>query len=843
MSKNKLNYLEDGGDTPEIDDCCDHCGLPCRGDRVDADGKHFCCSGCRIAWQILAESGLCDYYNIDSGLQVPTGQIANRREYAFLDDSAVVDTLLDFQNGELAYVTLHIPDIHCSSCLWLLERLPQIEPAVLDARLDFLKKQLRIRFQLENISLREVVELLASLGYAPQLSLEDLKKDTAVKADRGYLQIGVAGFCFGNMMLLSFPEYLSINELAAEFRHFFAYINLLLSMPVLFYSARSFFKSAWIALRQKTLNIDVPLVIGMLALFGRSLYEILSGSGAGYLDSFAGLVFLLLIGRLFQDKTFDALRFDRDYRSFLPVSATVVQDGQETQVSLNQLKAGDNLLIRHGEVIPLDARIVDGEALLDYSFITGESEPVAVAKYEKAFAGGRQTGGLLQLEALGSVSESNLTELWQNDTFVKDEEADLVSFTNWVSRYFTAGIILVACSTFLYWQSVDPALALNAFTAVLIIACPCALALSAPFTFGSVLRVLSRKGFFIRHVNIVEKLAALSDIVLDKTGTLTHSGNSVARFESTNGRPPLTEQEKSWVYSLARQSLHPASRALSQLFSSALNAPVQDFNESVGKGISGIVDGHSIKIGSIAFAGGNAHGDQQASAHVSIDGRLRGAMVLRASYRQGIDGLLKRLSGMFSLTILSGDNDRERAQLSQMAGSDAHFHFGATPQEKLDHIQRLQDHELVVAMVGDGLNDAGALKQADVGIAVTESTSLFYPACDAIVEGGRVIHLADFFRFTRQAMMIVRANLAISLFYNIIGLAFAVQGNLSPLICAILMPVSSISVILFSTGMVHFLERSLPELNLQETPAAKGIRHSKLTEQFEERPMTEALGG
>ena len=787
-------------------DGCYHCGLPCEGGVHGYEDKSFCCSGCQTAYRILSENDLCDYYSLDDRLQISTRENAAEKRFAFLDDPEVIDALIDFSGNGKVQLTLSLPGIHCSSCLWLLERLPQIEPAIELARLDFLKKKITIRYVEDRVTLRNVVELLDSLGYPPQLSLEDLQQPARNGTPTlEYLRIGVAGFCFGNMMLLSFPEYLAVMPLAAEFRQFFGYINLVLALPVLLFSARPFFRSALTALRQSAINVDVPLALGILTLFVRSVYDIVSASGPGYLDSFGGLVFLILIGRHFQNKTFDSLRFDRDYRSFLPVAVTALRGGQMQQIPINRIERGDQLLIRHGELIPVDAHLLSGEALLDYSFITGETDPVSIAPNDKIQAGGRQQGGLIEVIALGEVAENRLTELWQSRAFQDTGEQPLSFLTDIASRYFTLSILILAVATAAYWQWTDPSQTLNAFTAVLIIACPCALALAAPFTFGAALRLLARNGFYLRHSQVVEKLAAISLVALDKTGTLTNTATRTASWHSLIDEPALSPAERRAFATLASQSFHPLSRTVMNFLGVEQRESLSDFRETPGYGIEGRVAGHLLKIGSAAFVGHHLElpgKKKNAAAYLSYNGQIRGFLQTESQYRSGIASLLQQLQRRFRLIILSGDTNQELERLQDMVGFENEIHFQQTPQDKLDFVRQCQDAGERVVMVGDGLNDAGALQQADVGIAVAESSAMFHPASDALLVGEEVNKLDRYLQFTRNAVRVLYANLGLSLLYNLIGLWFAVQGKLSPLVCAILMPLSSISVILFSVGMI-----------------------------------------
>ena len=752
-----------------------------------------------MVYEILQENRLCRYYSLNAQPGSSPKEAVQSARFAYLDDAAVQASLLRFHNGTIAKATFYIPSMHCSSCIWLLENLYKLNPGIADSKVDFLRKELAVTFREKQTSIREIVERLAAIGYEPAINLDTLETREETASHRAlYLRIGVAGFSFGNIMLLSFPEYLSIgDDLLASFRSFFGILNILLALPVLLYSASEYLLSAWRGLRHRTVNIDVPLSLGILTLFGRSLYEILSGSGAGYMDSFAGLVFLLLIGKLFQKKTYDTLSFERDYKSFFPIAVTRKDGDSEQSIPLARLQVGDRILVRNQELIPADAVLIDGTGRIDYSFVTGEAEPVDKQAGDLIYAGGRQAGGAIELEVIKAVSQSYLTQLWNHEAFTQNRESRINTFANAVSKYFTFGIIAIALLAALYWLPQDRTLALNAFTAVLIIACPCALALSTPFTLGNILRILGRNQFYLKNTIVIETLAKISEIVFDKTGTLTHGGGGQLDFKGN----ALTSEEVQLIKSLLRHSRHPLSLRIYRHLPGAAAVDLQDFRETAGMGIEGRSAGRQIRIGSRAFVDPGA-GRSEAGAsevYVAIDGELRGHFRLRSQYRRGLAKVFAALSRRYRLYLLSGDNAAERENLTAFFDPDA-LRFEQSPHDKLAFIRSLQADGRKVLMIGDGLNDAGALRQSDVGISIAEDLNNFFPACDAILQAGQLDRLERFLHFARRGMTIIRINFIISLLYNLIGLSFAVQGTLSPLICAVLMPLSSISVILFSTG-------------------------------------------
>jgi len=427
---------------------CYHCGEDCIDKTLYFDDRAFCCQGCQTVYEILNGSDLCQYYDLEKnpGIQLKTP--ARQEKYAYLDNEDIISKLYDFQDGTLRKVTFYVPTIHCSSCIWLLENLYKLREGILHSSVNFLKKQVSITFEENKVKLRQVVELLAAVGYAPEISLAQNKKGTKKKDHSLAIKIGLAGFCFGNTMLLSLPEYLDTDfSLAEDFRAFFGYINLILALPVFLYAASDYFVSAWKGIRHRFINIDVPIALGILALFGRSAYEIISTTGPGYMDSLTGLVFFLLIGKWYQSKTYQALSYDRDYASYFPIAVTKVKGDEEQSLPLKDLQVGDRIIIRNQELIPADAILIKGEANIDYSFVTGESVPVSKNSGEQLYAGGRQVGSTLTVEVQKPVANSYLTELWNQEVFDKQRQSRLNSLVDVVSKYFTIAVILISLGT------------------------------------------------------------------------------------------------------------------------------------------------------------------------------------------------------------------------------------------------------------------------------------------------------------------------------------------------------------------------------------------------------------
>lgn len=749
---------------------------------------------------LLNENNLCTYYDLDKnpGLKA-RGKFLGER-FAYLDDEATVQKLVQFQSDEQVNVTFSIPQMHCSSCIYLLENLHRIQPGVKQSQVNFQKKEVFIIFNPQETNMRKVVELLAFIGYEPYISLKDTTKKRVSSFNRRQIyKIGVAGFCFSNIMMLSFPEYFSSGNIDEQvLKQTFSMLIFALSLPVLFFSSADIFISAWKGLRQKYLNIDAPIALAIVVTFARSYYEIIGGHGAGYLDSGCGIVFFMLVGRWFQNKTYDSFSFDRDYLSYFPLGVTVMNDGVEKNIPVTQLQKSNRIIIRNEEMIPADAILMKGIANIDYSFVSGENTAVEKKKGELIYAGGKQMGSAIELEVIKEASQSYITQLWNNDIFTskKNEEK---SFIHPWSRYFTYVLLCIAACALIFWALVDPAKLLPAVTSVLIVACPCSLLLSATFTYGNMLRIFGRNKLYLKNAGVIEALANINAVVFDKTGTITQSNTALVNYEGV----ALSERELAMVKSVARQSSHPLSKIIAASINGSTDKllTVNSFKEFTGKGLDAVVDDTPLKMGSSNFiynANAAISQDTGTSIHVLIGNQHRGKFSVQNQYRQGVAAMIPQVQEQVSnLYVLSGDNDSEKANLGKIFGPATQLKFNQSPQQKLDFIQHLQKNNGNVLMLGDGLNDAGALMQSQVGFAVSDNSAQFSPASDAILDGSKVHKLAAYISYAKAGKNIVLASFILSILYNIVGLSFAVQGMLSPMIAAILMPASSISIVLF----------------------------------------------
>lgn len=785
------------------DNLCFHCGEDCI-EQVHLDDHVFCCNGCSQVYQILKDNNLESFYTVDPDSRNNTTNNFTK-EYAYLKNEDIVQRLISFQTNEIEQIEIHLPQIHCSACIWLLERLHKIHSGIVFSRVDFLKKRVTINYKKGEISLFEVARILHSIGYSPSFNLsdeEDKKNKNSINKKLLY-RIAVAGFCFGNVMLISFPEYLS-NDYDSLYV-FFNYLKVLFAIPVLLYSGWDYIKAGILWFKNRTIGIDLPIAIGMTALFGRSAYEILWGVGEGYFDSFTGFVFLLLIGRWFQEKTYGNISFDRDFKSFFPISIARKNNSEWENVSLSKIQKNDIIRVKHNEIIPCDGKLIDGIAKIDYSFVTGESKLVSHKMDNNIFAGGKVVGGIVDIEVSRAVTNSRLTKLWNHDVFQKEDDFIEKNIIDIIGKYFVMVIIAIATLSFLYWATIDIGKAFHVLTTVLIIACPCVLALSVPFIYGNGIRHLSKFGIHLKNVYTLFRMQSIDHIVFDKTGTLTDVEDVVMEYSGEE----LDEMQKQKIKTLTYHSNHPLSKKISSHYKKVKLAPIQEYKEIPGRGLEGEIQGSQIRIGSAEFVGLNDSKEMRSSSYVEINGKVIGVFYFSQPIDENIQGLVTDLRNQeYKMSMLTGDNEVNQ-DLQRIFSADEKQYYHQSPEDKLDQIEKFQSNGDHVMMIGDGLNDSGAFKSSQVGLVLIKDNNQFTPAADVVMNRKRLNELPIIMKHIKGYKNLLYISFGFAILYNGIGLYFAIAGQLTPLVAAILMPISSLTIVLFGFVSSGILTNSL----------------------------------
>lgn len=785
---------------------CFHCGLETIEKQFIVEEKIFCCNGCKTVFEILNQHELSCYYDFQQAPGMIPKELKNK--YNYLDSPEIVEKILTFNDGQICVVEFYIPNIHCSSCIWVLENLDRFNAGVKNSLVNFPLKTLRVTYKQSEISLKQLVAFIASIGYEPQISLEESIGIKKKVSNALIYKWSIAAFVFGNIMLLSFPEYFEIQEFWLErYKKVFRYMNFVMILPIVFYSATDYYISAYNGLKTRRLNIDVPITLGIIALFLQSAYEIIFNVGHGYFDTLAGLLFFLLTGKFFQQKTYNYLSFERDFKSYFPIAVTAItKEGKEISKQIQHLKLGDRILIRNEELVPVDGIMIKGDATLDYSFVTGESYPIKKESGEKIFAGGKQLSGIFEMEVIHEVSQSYLTQLWGNPIFQKVSHKTITTHIDKVSKYFTIVVLTIAFGSGLYWYFNDVSKAVFVFTAVLIITCPCALALVSPFSLGNILRIFGQNQFYLKNAQVIEALTKIDTIIFDKTGTITTNQQNAINADNID----INLAEKRALKTLIRNSNHPLSRIIYESIEEPiLETKISNYEELTGLGIEGTINDVNLKVGSAKYLNLNETEFNETRVYILINNQLKGFYAMKNTYRQGIEQLFYNLKDKYNLIILSGDNEGERTRLLQMLPPNTQLEFDKKPIDKLNFVKELQEQGKRVMMIGDGLNDAGALAQSNIGIAVSDNVNVFTPASDGIIDAKIINKIPKLLNISHQTLTIIKTSFVFSFLYNVVGLYFAVTGQLTPLIAAILMPLSSITIIVYVTVLTNYVSRKL----------------------------------
>ncbi|WP_185855692.1 heavy metal translocating P-type ATPase [Blattabacterium cuenoti] len=732
--------------------------------------------------------------------------------YKFLDNEKVSNKIIDFHYKYITKVHFLIPSIRCYSCIYILENLSIKNNNIFESVVDFTNKKIWITFNNTKLKLSEIAKLLDYIGYPPSVNFEIINenKNKKLSFDKKLIgKLAISFFCFGNIMLLSIPEYIGSCEDIWYFNHrnFFRYLMLLISLPIVFLLFLDHIKYVILGLKKSVINIDIPIFIGITVLFLWSVYEIFSDLGPGYLDSISSYSLFLSISKLFKDHTSDVI-FYRKYKSFYPILITKIKNGKEKKVLLSSLKEKDIILIKNQEIIPADSILIKGKAILDNSFITGESYLVNKKIGDKIYAGSKQKGEIIYLKVLKNVDHSYLSVLWNNNKKKnKNKDFYLNSISTNLSKYFTPTVLLISLLTGMYWYLINNNVkeTFHTMFSVLIITCPCALVLSCPLILGNFMILFSKKGFYIKDIFTMEKISKIKTLVFDKTGTLTDPKKSYIKFVGS-----LKYNEKKMIASLLRHSNHPLSKKILSKLSINNFYSIKHFKEIVGKGLTCKINGVSVKIGSSKYLNVNIKNDnKKTKVAVTINNKLLGYFFFRNFYRNGIEKIFYKLRN-YKIVILSGDNNNlEKKYLKSILPNSGKILFHQSPENKMYYIKKLQNNGEKVMMFGDGINDCAALNQSEIGVAVADNITSFFPSCDAFIKSSDLYKICLFLKISKISVKLIVINFMISLLYNVFGIIFAVTGTLKPIVASILMPLSSLSVIIFSIISTSLVTKKL----------------------------------
>jgi P-type Cu2+ transporter len=781
---------------------CTHCGLPVPDGLVrEGDPRQYCCGGCRAAWEVIHASGLDRYYAFPERRAAPVHPSGG--EFAEFDHDVFHALYVTRLPDGLSRTELYLEGVHCASCVWLVERVPLAIPGVAFAELDVTRSMVRVAWDPSRTTLSRIARYLDTLGYRPHPH-RGLRTDQLRRAEdrRMLLHIGVAGALAGNVMLVALALYAGwFSGMDAGTERYFRWVSLALTAPALLWPGRVFFRGAWASLRARALHMDVPVAIALGAGFLRGAVNTWRDAGPVYFDGVAALIFLLLVGRFLQHRAQRAAANSAELLLSLAPSSARIRDAGAAAREIPTLAVVPGMLleVRAGETIAADGVVEEGRSSLDLSLLSGESRPVEAGPGDRVFAATVNRTGTLLIRVDATGEESRLGRLLKEVEAGARRRAPMVRQADRLTAGFVGVVLVLAALTWAYWMRVNPGVALDNAIALLIVTCPCALALATPLAVTVAVGRAAKHGILIKSGEALEALARPGVLFLDKTGTVTEGRTTLVEWEAEDRVKPL-------ILSLEAHSPHPLAAGFREAWAGLAFPEAREVASTGGGGLEGLVAGRRVAVGSPAFI--RARIDRPAppdttAGHltpvwVMVDGRLAARAGFGDPVRAEAPQVLARLRSLgMRLRLLSGDAPSVVGAVGARTGfAPGECRGGASPEEKLAVIEAAARHEPVV-MVGDGVNDAAAIARATVGIAVRGGAEASLAAADVYLAAG-LPALVPLMRGADRTLRVIRRNIGFSLVYNVAGAVLAVTGIINPLIAAVLMPVSSLTVVLAS---------------------------------------------
>ncbi len=801
---------------------CDHCKLKVPDGLIEPDDEfQFCCHGCRSVWNVLHGAGLDGYYHVRDAIN-PESQAAasTQGSYEELDDPGFQASCVENLPGGYAQTELLLEGMHCAACVWLIERLPRVCDGVVESRANIRRRTAVVRYRPEQLKLSEIAKALDRLGYAAHPARGAAAREVRVNEDRKFLvKVGVAGAIAGNVMLLAIALHGGALEgMSDTWKTTFRWYSMGLVWLALLWPGRVFFVGAIAAMRTRVAHLDIPigLALAVGGLWGT--YNTVMGVGEIYFDSLAVLIFFLLVGRWIQHRQ---QRNASDHVELMltltPTSALRVdEDGTTVRVPIESIEVGMLVEVEAGGSIPADGVIEVGQTSLDTSFLSGESRPMAAQVGDEVVAGATNLRSPIRVRVSAVGESTRVGKLMHLVSTASADKAPIVQFVDRIAARFVIVVIALAMCTLVYWgirSGIETGI--EYATALLIVTCPCALGLATPMAMSISMGRAAKNGILIKSASAIEVMSKPGRMILDKTGTITQGTMSVVRSEC---EPALLLM----AAGIERHSNHPIARAVVEAVESDEVPLASEIDLSIGSGMSGLVDGRRMFIGSPAYVDSIEPMDGKLNQTVQemIDQELTPVVIYsvgdgKETGQFGVIGIgdpiredakesIRALQDAdWELSLCSGDHP-EIAELVARQVGIADASGGVSPEAKAERVLELQklssssDLRRVV-MVGDGVNDAAALASADVGIAVHGGAEASLEAADVYLTAQGVDPIVKLVSLGSHTMRTIRMSLAFSICYNIFAASLAMSGVIDALIAAVIMPISSLTVVAIST--------------------------------------------
>lgn len=803
---------------------CDHCGLEVpKGIVYSDDNKHFCCGGCQVAYKTIRACGLDDYYTLRDQIARKTApSTGGSSKYLAYDSETFCDKYSHIVSDDIRSIELQLEGVHCAACLWLIERLPSIIEGVMESRLNMQNAIVRIVWNTKLVPLSRIALTLDQLGYAPHPARASDARKKRKLADREQLiEMGIAGALAGNCMLIAVALYAGMFEgIEPHFHSMFRWLSMLLGMMSLCWPGRRFFSSAIGAILTRTVNLDVPISIALASGAIAGILNLLLSRGDIYFDSLSVLVFLLLVGRYLQVRQ---QRWAEEAvsiaLSMMPTSCRLIQGHQTIEIAIEDLELGNLVEVRSGDIFPADGVVKDGNSTADNSLLTGESMPVPIQIGDKVYSGVQNLGATIQLRVESIGTDTRIGKLMHLVEEGTSNKPPIVSFTDKIAGYFVLVVSALALVNFSAWSMYSSlALAIDHTVALLIVACPCALGLATPLTIALAIGKASRHDVLVKDSTVIEQLGNRTDdvadqIIFDKTGTLTQGDFTVIAWHGdTSIQPIIKSIEQDSNHSIA----HGIMRFLNEI---PLVGNIYDRHEDhcLG-GITAKYEKQSFAIGSPRFAQAHKFSLSQEFQARTLEGEAKGCTVVLIAidhvvvsivwlrdeiFPDALESLNALRSDKWECHLLSGDAEGPVRRVANELGIPAKLvQWSQSPEDKLEWVKQLrsENKKSIVVMIGDGVNDSASLAAANVGIAVHGGAEASLAAADVYIREQGTLPIVGLVRHCRQTMRVVYTNLGVSIAYNTIAVSLAAMGMVTPLVAAILMPISSATVLGIAIG-------------------------------------------
>ncbi|MCK9201581.1 MAG: heavy metal translocating P-type ATPase [Gallionella sp.] len=796
---------------------CYHCGLLVAADAdyrsvLEGAERRFCCFACQSVCEAIHEAGLQGYYQRtpDGALSGPPPEPPRDVEIYDFDEVQCEFTTC---SGDIRDIHLLVEGIHCAACVWLIERGLKRIPGVQFANVNLSAKRLHLRWDNRQSKLSDLIHALSRIGYSAVPYDPESAEGSIKKTNRAMLyRLFFAGFAMMNMMWISIALYSGANE--DEFRQFFHWMGLALATPTLFYAGYPFYRGALGGLRAGHLTMDMPIAIGLSVTYLYSLYVTVVGSTTGevYFDTVTNLIFVILIGRYLEGMfRHQAVSATKRLMELQPRVAIVMHAGQEQMTPIRGVKLGDQVLIKPGHKVPVDGVVLEGHSAVDESMLSGESVPVSKSVGAQVSAGTVNTTGALLVEVRTLLQDTTLSKIIRLVEEAQSSKAPIQRLADTIVPWFVLVTLVCAALTFFLWHGQDFEIALMAATSVLIITCPCALGMATPMSIAVASGLGAKHGILVKNGLVLETLSKVTHFVFDKTGTLTEGKMSVAQLHAAAGID--MQQVLRDAAAVERYSEHSVAKAIvAEADAQELSyrdIAVSGFHATAGLGVAANVVGQAVLLGSAEWLMRNAvaldeglqaqahelEAQAMSCVHVAQNGKHVAILALADKLRDDALQLVNELRAEgIAMTLLSGDRRTvAEAVARQLGGMEVIAEV--LPQDKDRVIQQLQQGGAVVAMVGDGINDAPALIRADVGIALGSGTDVSVESADIVLMHNELEKVRQATQLSRRTLLTIKQNIGLSFVYNAIMVPLAMMAMVSPLVAAITMPISSLVVI------------------------------------------------